>query len=86
MAIPGRKSFEIDCVDSHWDAWVDRMTGKNGGMWFRCMWPVEGAQMNVCGYQAKRSLVQRHVENKHLKIRCVNGKDQGNEVGLYCDV
>jgi len=46
------------------------VTGENGKLQFS-MWPVEGAHMGVCGYQAKRQLVQRHVENKHQNFRCV---------------
>ncbi|KAK2465471.1 hypothetical protein APHAL10511_002363 [Amanita phalloides] len=66
---PGEMICKIDHADSHWDLWAEPANIENGRTQLRCLWPLLGTPLGVCGYQAKRQLVQRHVETKHMNFR-----------------
>ena len=55
-------------------AWMDYaqiIPGTSEQNDFRCMWPVgnSGQHADYCGYTAKRHLVKRHVETRHLQFK-----------------
>lgn len=71
LTVARQGGFEIDGTDSEWGWYAEKVEGENGKLQFKCKWPIKGAHEGKCGYQAKRQLVQRHIENKHQNFRCV---------------
>lgn len=40
---------------------------------FHCIWPLQknrDGTLEPCGYHSKKHLVKRHIESKHLQLRC----------------
>ncbi|KAF8631944.1 hypothetical protein AX15_002110 [Amanita polypyramis BW_CC] len=62
-------SFSADSTptDSGWECFVARSYDDQNHTVYECQW--SNGNSGVCGYTAKRQLVKRHVEDRHLRIR-----------------
>lgn len=62
-------SAESPSIDASWESFVLKKRDDGNYVVYECKWTDQDNQ--CCGYTAKRQLVKRHVEDKHLRIKYV---------------
>jgi len=62
-------SADSPSAESGWESLVAKGRDEGNYVVYECRWTGDDNQF--CGYTAKRQLVKRHVEDKHLRIKYV---------------
>lgn len=65
-------SADSPSAESGWESLVVKGRDEGNYVVYECRWTGDDNQF--CGYTAKRQLVKRHVEDKHLRIKYVKLK------------
>ncbi|KAK2466202.1 hypothetical protein APHAL10511_001844 [Amanita phalloides] len=60
-------SHDRQLVDSTWESFAVKKLDNKNYVVYECRWTDGNNQ--ICGYTAKRSLVKRHIEDKHRQIK-----------------
>jgi hypothetical protein len=72
IIVGGVRHSSLDCPDAE-DSWMRHAEALEGGgssAQYRCAWvDLKTGHGHPCGYIAKKHLVKRHIESKHLQIK-----------------